>query len=89
MRLAELTFSLMLAGSGPGPLPPPVFLGKDVTANLKTEGPPSLAGILGFVLLVLLAVVIAYSYFVGLFWYAIVAVILFILTVGLIYWRST
>jgi len=89
MRLAELTFSLILAWSGPGPLPPPVFLGKDVTANLKTEGPSSLVGILGFLLLVFLAVVIAYSYFVGPFWYAIVAAILFILTVGLVYWRST
>ena len=89
MRLAELTFYITLAWSGPGPLPPPVFLHEDASANLNTEGPPTLVGTLGFMLLVFLAVIIAYSYIRGPLWCTIVAVILFISTVGLIYWRST
>jgi len=93
MRLAAsvVLLTTTLTGIAPvPPTPPPVqFLNRDVRANLKTEGPSTLGGTLGFVLLVILAVMVAYSLLVGPYWYAIVALVLFIATVGLLFKKST
>ena len=71
------------------PLPPPVFLNKDVRDSLKKEGSPTLPGTLGFILMVTLAVIVAHSLFVGPYWYTIVAVVLFVSIAGFLFWKMT
>jgi hypothetical protein len=68
--------------------PPPPFLDKDVLANLKKEEPPRLRGILEFVILVFLALIAGGSYVAGAYVYAIVALVLIFLMLGLLATRN-
>ena len=79
--------SLTLAWTGPQ-YPPPPFLDKDVLANLKKEEPPTLRGKLGFLILVILALIAGGSYLVGDYVYTTVALVLAFLMLGLLAARS-